>query len=132
VNEAPTRSGEIKQLGRDKLTHAIPQWLPGEKEILFVGREPGTIRAPIYAQDLIGGPARSNTPEGASSYCRISPDGKRLAIARGADRRTAIFPRDGGEPKSVRDSNPARLPAAWSSGGRFLNCARLGDVPVNI
>jgi hypothetical protein len=47
LNEAPARSGEIKQLGRDKLTHAIPQWLPGEKEILFVGREPGTIRAPM-------------------------------------------------------------------------------------
>ncbi|MGC1450258.1 MAG: protein kinase [Candidatus Sulfotelmatobacter sp.] len=129
--EVPTKSGEVKPLTHDQLIHGWAQWFPDESRILFHGKEPAHGQR-AYVQDLATGQPRAITPEGASSYFRLSPDGAQLAVAMGADYRTVVYPVSGGEPRPVVGLEPGEVPVAWSSDSRFLYCYRLGDLPVNI
>jgi eukaryotic-like serine/threonine-protein kinase len=131
LNEVPTKTGEVKRITHDQLAHGPSQWFPDEKRILFIGQEPGHGQR-AYVQDLAGGQPRAITPEGASFYYQLSPDGAQLAMAMGADYRTVVYPVSGGEPHPVVGLKPGDLPVTWSEDSRFLYCYRLGDVPVNL
>jgi len=131
VNEVPAKTGEIKPLIHDQLIHNGARWFPDEKRILFIGGEPA--HGPhAYVQDLPSGQPRAITPEGASVFYGISPDGRLLAIAMGADYRTMIYPVGGGDPRPVAGLQPGEVPVAWSPDGRFLYCHRVGDVPTEV
>ena len=129
--EVPTKIGEVKALTHDQIIHGPAQWFPDEKRILFSGQEPG--HGPrIYVQDLAGSQPRAVTPEGASFYNPLSPDGTQVAVAMGADYRTVIYPVGGGVPRPVAELKPGEVPVAWSPDGRFLYCYHLGDVPADV
>lgn len=131
LNEVPTNAYEVKPLIHDQLVHATPHWLPGEKEVLFIGKEQGHGQR-AYVQDVLRGKPKAVTPEGASLYYSLSPDGAQLAIAMGADYTTLIYSTRGGEPKSIPGLKPGEVPIAWSPDKRSLYCYRLGEVPTDI
>ena len=131
LNEVPTKTGQVKALTHDQVNHGLPQWFPDEKQIVFLGQEPG--RGPrVYVQDINGGAPRAVTPEGAGLNFRLSPDQTRVAVAMGTDFKITIYRVNGGDPQLVEGAEPGEVPAAWSPDGRFLYCYRLGSVPVNI
>ena len=129
--EVPTKTGDVKQLTHDRLLHGIAYWTPDEKQIVFLGQEPGHDQR-AYIHDLATGQARAITPEGTNSVGKLSPDGTQLAVSIGGDHKTIVYPINGGEPKPVPGLEPAEIPVGWSPDSRFLYCYRLGDVPVNI
>lgn len=131
LNEVPTKAYEVKPLIHDQLTHTTAHWFPDEKRVLFIGNETGHGQR-AYIQDLPVGQPRAITPEGASSYYRLSPDGTQLAMAMGAEYRTIIYPVNGDQPKPVPGLEPGDVPVAWSPDSRFLYCYRLGDVPADV
>lgn len=129
--EVPTKTGQTKQLTHDNLVHGWTQWLPGETGFLFLGQEPGHgTRA--YVQTVASGQARAITPEGATIYSRLSPDGSKLAIAMGGDYRTMIFPVNAGDPQPVAGLQAGEVPVTWSSDGLLLYCFRIGDLPLQV
>jgi Tol biopolymer transport system component len=131
LNEVPTKTGQVKVLTHDQIVHGPTQWFPDEKQILFLGQEPG--HGPrIYVQDVSGGAPRAITPEGAGLNFRLSPDETRLAVTMGTDFKIAIYPVSGGDPQSVAGVEAGEVPAAWSLDGRSLYCYRLGSVPVDV
>jgi eukaryotic-like serine/threonine-protein kinase len=131
LNEVPTKTGPVKALTHDQIAHGPTQWFPNEKQIAFLGQEPG--RGPrIYVQDVNGGAPRAVTPEGAGLNFRLSPDETRLAVTMGTDFTIAIYSVSGGDPQPVAGVEPGEVPAAWSPDGRFLYCYRLGSVPVEV
>jgi len=131
LNEVPTKTYEVKPLIHDQLIHTTPHWFPDEKRILFIGQEAGHGQR-AYVQDVAAGQPRAVTPEGATSYYRLSPDGTQLAMAMGADLRTVVYPVTGGEPKPVPGLQPEEVPVAWSQDDHFLYCYRLGEVPADV
>jgi len=77
------------------------------------------------------------TPEGASSYARLSPDGSLIAVAMGADYRTVVYPVvvcpvNGGEGRPVCGLEPGDIPVVWSNDNHSLYCYHLGGSPVDI
>jgi hypothetical protein len=128
LNEVPTGTGEVRPLTHDRLNHLNgAEWFPDEKRILFAAQEPGHV-VRFYLQDLPAGQPRAITPEGASLFYRLSPDGKQLAVAVDPDYRTLIFPTDGGESRPVPGIEAGEVPIAWTPDSRFLYCVSLGDV----
>jgi hypothetical protein len=131
LNQVPTRTGEVKQITHDQLTHTYPQWLPDETRIVFLGQEPGH-GGRFYVQDLEGGQPRPITPEGASSYAGLSHDGSLIAVAMGAEYKTVVYPVNGGEGRPVSGLEPGEIPVVWSDDNRSLYCYHLGGSPVDI
>jgi len=132
LNEVPTKSGEIKPLTHDHLIHFGAQWFPDEKRVLFLGQEDLSHGPRAYVQDLTTGQTRAITPEGASNYYRLSPNGEQLAVAMGAEYRTLVYPVNGGEPRPVPGLQASEVPVAWTPDNRFLYCYRLGETPANV
>ena len=129
--EVPTKAGEARLLPHDQLNHVGVHWFPDDKHILLVANEPG--HGPrAYVQDVGAGQARAITPEGASFYTTISPDGKQLAMAMGVDYKTMIFPVDSGDPVPVPGLSPGEVPVAWSQDGRYLYCYQIADTPATV
>jgi len=132
LNEVPTKSGEIKPLTHDQLIHWSAQWFPDEKRVLFLGQEDLSHASRAYVQDLMTGQTPAITPEGASNYYRLSPNGEQLAVAMGAEYRTSVYPVNGGKPRPVPGLQAGEVPVAWSPDNRFLYCYRLGETPANV
>ena len=63
LSEVPTRTGETKPLTHDRLFHAVPQWLPDGKRLLFIGNEPGSWRSCLHSRPCHG-PAAGNHARG--------------------------------------------------------------------
>ncbi len=111
----------------------LREWFPDEKQIVFLGQEPG--RGPrIYVQDVNGGAPRAITPEGAGLNFRVSPDGTRLAVAMGTD-----FEKGGVSGQRRRSASSLRaIERGRSTGGCGIPtaascmCYRMGSVPADI
>ena len=131
LNAVPTKTGEVKSLTHDQINHGPTQGFPDEKQIAFLGQEPGRGQR-IYVQDVNGGAPRAITPQGTGLNFRLSPDEKRFAVAMDTDFKIAIYPVSGGDSQSVAGIEAGEVPAAWSPDGRFLYCYRLGSVPVDV
>jgi dipeptidyl aminopeptidase/acylaminoacyl peptidase len=129
--EVPTKTGEVKTLTNDNLFHGMASWLPDQKYILFQGREPG-YGFRLYIEATSGGKPQPVTPEGASTYFRVSPDGKEVAVAMGTQYQTQLYPLDGGDPRSIPSLEPGEVPIVWSADGASLYCQKLGELPINI
>ena len=82
----------------------------------------------------MGGAPRPATAEGVQlvPYSHlISPDGRWFA-ATGSDRRVALFPTEGGDPRPVRGLAADELPCGWDTSGRVLYVYRPGDLPARV
>ena len=131
LTQVPAKTGEVKRLTNDELVHGISAWFPDQKKILFLGLQSGH-NARLYSLDIAEGKSRATTPEGASSYFRVSPDGEQIAVAMGSEYRTTLYSASGGEGRPVRAAEPGEVPVAWSADGRALFCQKLGQMPFDI
>jgi Tol biopolymer transport system component len=125
----PTGVGEMKQLKNDGLNHMSGVFLPDGKRFVFTGTEPGH-GARLYLESLDEGEAHAISMEGVASNV-LSPDGKFIA-ARAPDRKTYLFPVEGGEPKPVGGVQPDEFPTSWSSDGHSLFVITRGQIPAQV
>jgi Tol biopolymer transport system component len=114
----PTGPGEPKELSNSGFTGGAT-WFPDGKRVLLVAREAGRGLTRLYVQSLDGGKPRPISPEGVAGRIVISPDG-RLVAAVGPDRKIALYPVEGGEPRPVPGVAEGEVPLQWSADGRSL------------
>ncbi len=119
----PTGIGEPRPLPKDSINHdsVDAAFLPDGRRVVFTGSEPGHGRR-AWIEDLDGGKVRPITPEGVVGSV-LSPDGKWI-VSRGPDQKVAVYPVDGGPPRSVEGLDPNDQPLRWSEDQRFLFVAR--------
>jgi Tol biopolymer transport system component/predicted Ser/Thr protein kinase len=116
----PTGAGEARKV---PLGGARCQWakfFPDGRRILFSGSEPGRgIR--LYTVDLAGGKPRAITPEGVTVLQQdpFSPDGRSVAAV-GPDRRFAIYPVEGGEPRPIPGLERDDFVIRWTADGHSV------------
>src|SRR5262249_13545375 len=133
----PTGTGQVRSIdlpGIEAIGGA--QWFPGEQRILLWASKPGeAFRG--YVMDLPSGHPQPVTPPGVTaplftnaSHC-LSPDG-RLIAASGGERGLALYPVDGGNPRSVRGALEGDVPVAWVDAGRSLLVRQAGEVPSRV
>ncbi len=131
----PTGTGEPKPLKRQEIGSSYPAaWFPDGKRILFAGKEAGRgVR--FYVQSLEGGKPRPITPEGPAmgffSGVAISRDG-RFVAAVGPNRKAALFPVDGGEPRPIPAIADEEVPLRWSGDGRSLYVSKFRELPARV
>ena len=108
-------------------------FLPGGQQIVFAARE-GARGSKLYVQDLAGGSPRAVSAEGAlgeEAPISLSPDG-RLVASLGPDRRTRLFPLDGGAPRPVPGVEPGEIPIRFTQDGRLLYVLVARNRTVNV
>jgi len=127
----PTGAGEARHLER----FGIEQygygaaWLPNGKGIVFVGREKGRPMR-TFVQDLDGGQPRPVTPEGVTGYA-VSPDGK-LLLGRDTSEKKALYPLDGGEPRTVPGLEDEDKLIRWTDSADSVFIYRDRERPIRI
>jgi eukaryotic-like serine/threonine-protein kinase len=89
----PTGAGEPRSVTQDAIEHAFARFMPGDRQVIFYGYEPGK-KSRTYIQDLNGGSPRAITPEGVIGAI-VSPDGAWLP-ARNPDGTVSLYPVGGG------------------------------------
>lgn len=108
-------------------------WLPDSKSVLFGGSEPNHgLR--IYVLGLNGEKPRAVTPEGTNVALpgfAVTNDGKWVA-AIGPDHQCALYPLEGGAPRSVPNVAPGEFPLRFSPDDRFLYLWKRGDIPARV
>ena len=125
----PTGAGEAKVFPKDGVSVFAAVFLPGGKQVLVTGSEPG--HGPrLYVRDFAGGKPRAVSPEGYGGGL-ASPDGK-WATVRGPDRKRYLYPLSGGEPKPIPGLGPEDAPLQFSPDGRFLYIAATSEAPAQV
>ncbi|HWN44022.1 MAG TPA: protein kinase [Thermoanaerobaculia bacterium] len=118
----PTGAGEPRVLPPAPVGFRGAQWLPGGKQLLVLGTQPGQ-RDRIYLMDVGAKTARPVTRAGVRFWVS-SPDGSRIAVL-DADG-LKLYPTGGGEPRTP----PVVLsrkehPLQWRADGRALYMGRM-------
>ncbi len=113
----PTGAGEARQLTHDKVSYGRVRWLPGDKQLLASGIEPGH-GARDYLIDLASGDSRSITPEGVRGALP-SPDGRSTVVV-DATGKWQIWPIAGGTPQAVPSVTFKDNIVAWAPDGQSL------------
>jgi Tol biopolymer transport system component len=130
----PTGTGEHKQLPLEGVSpEQAAAWLPDSKQILFAASEQGH-GMKLYVQSIEGGKPKAITPEGMTTALpgfTVTPDGKFVA-AIGPDRKGALFPVDGGQPRAIAGLLDGEFPLKFAPDGRWLFVWKRGDVPARI
>jgi Tol biopolymer transport system component len=124
----PTGAGEPKLFPKDGVAVFGAGFMPGGKQILFTGSEPGH-GSRVYLRDFAGGKPRALTPEGYVGFL-VAPDGKSMMV-RGPDRKRYIYPLAGGEPVPIPGFDEGDAFDQLSADGRFLYTHRTAEVPLN-
>ena len=125
----PTKAGQPRTITHDEIDHAIGNWLPDGKRIIFAGSEPG--HAPrLWLQDLDGGKPKPIGPEGGVLFAVfISPDGKQV-IGQAADGKPALFPVDGGEPRIIPGHTADDRIVGFTGDGRSVYIQNIAGLPT--
>jgi eukaryotic-like serine/threonine-protein kinase len=125
----PTKAGQPRTITHDDIDHAIGNWLPDGKRIIFAGSEPG--HAPrLWLQDLDGGKPKPIGPEGGVLFAVfISPDGKQV-IGQAADGKPALFPVDGGEPRIIPGHSANDRIVGFTGDGRSVYIQNIAGLPT--
>jgi Tol biopolymer transport system component len=125
----PTKAGQPRTITHDKIDHAIGNWLPDGKRIIFAGSEPG--HAPrLWLQDLDGGKPKPIGPEGGVLFAVfISPDGKQV-IGQGADGKPSLLPVDGGEPRIIPGHTADDRIVGFTGDGRSVYIQNIAGLPT--
>jgi dipeptidyl aminopeptidase/acylaminoacyl peptidase len=127
----PTGAGEPRPLPRIDLNYQVASWFPDGQRILVSGNEPGR-GTRLFVQDISGGKPRPITPEGIDiRFNVVSPDGKSI-VARGPDRRIAIYPVEPGEPRVVSGFESEDVPLRWSADGSSIFVYRPSESPLRV
>jgi len=120
INLMPTGAGEARRLRLPGLRIYRVAWLPDQGHVVAQASDGGkTLRG--YVVDLKTERGRPFTPEGVRLHSAVSPDGKFVAGV-GADRRTYLFPLDGGPARSVEVNADERV-LGWASDAKSLYVA---------
>jgi len=112
----PTGAGEARQLTHDNVSYDGARYLPGGKQILVSGIEPGHgVRD--YLIEVSSGNSKPITPEGISGVI-LSPDGKKIAVT-GPDGRWAVWPLDGSGIQPI-PGDSKYYATSWTTDGTAL------------
>ena len=127
----PVRAGARREIDTPGIVPHEAIWIPNRERIVLTGNEPGRGRR-IYVQELSGGPPKPITPEGmGEAIGPISPDGK-WVVAQGGDQMSALYPLEGGEPKTIPGLSPDDRAVTWSPIGDNLYVYRRGELPCPV
>jgi len=120
----PTGAGEPRALPPLPMAVSRAQWLPGGKQLLIDGIEPGKGRR-VYAVDVGAKTARPLTPAGAAArVIATSPDGSRFATSSLTDG-VKIYSLTGDKPRGIPGVRPmGEEPVQWRADGRALYLGR--------
>jgi eukaryotic-like serine/threonine-protein kinase len=127
----PTGPGESRPLpinGFEFIRAAA--WFPDGERIVLAAAEAGQgLR--VFVQSIEGRPTPL-TPEGWDIHGEaVSPDGRRV-LAIGPVGEVAIWPVDGGEPRSIEGLGVNDIPAGWTADGRGVYVFRRGELPARV
>lgn len=129
----PTGAGEPRHPPPGTLRYYYDvRYFADGQSILISGNEEGRPRR-LFRQDLAGGVPHAVTPEGIETEYPIpSPDGR--WVAAGPNWREApyaLYPLDGGEPRSVPGLDKGEQPLRFDASGQRL-FVRSGNIPVRV
>jgi Tol biopolymer transport system component/predicted Ser/Thr protein kinase len=131
LNLLPTGPGEPKSLPTGGIYCQSAAWFPDGKRIVASCHEPGRGYR-LYVFEVSGGKPRVITPEGVSFiFTMVSSDGRSL-IARGPDRRIAVYPTEPGEPRPVPGLETDDEPLAWTPDGKGILVYRPSPPPLRV
>jgi WD40 repeat protein len=126
----PTGAGDARSLPRAEIEkYESASWLPDDKQVVFIGCEPGHGWR-TYLQDVDGGAPRSLTPEGVTGAF-VSPDGRFVACV-SPDRKLHAYPVESGEAVFVADLSPDEEVFRWTADGRSLYVGRTGGASLGV
>jgi Tol biopolymer transport system component len=129
INLLPSGAGETRRLQVPGLKIFRALWLPDQEHVVLSASDGGkSLRG--YVLDLKTAAVRPFTPVGVKLYPAVSRDGK-FAAGVGADRRTYLFPLDGGTAQSVAVHDDERV-LNWSSDQKSLYVAAPGETESSI
>ena len=128
----PTGVGDIRPIPpRGIGSYLAAKWFPDGKHVLFSGSEPGK-EVRCYKQDLEGGAPQPLALDGVVLRgLPISPDGRHLA-ATGPDRKIALYPLDGGEPRPAPGLGIGEVFIRWDKDGKSLFVFDTAELPGRI
>jgi Tol biopolymer transport system component len=128
----PTGPGEPGTIAREGIEeYVLARWTPDGKRIVFIGKQRGE-SARCYVQELAGGAPKKITSEDVEMRgLPVSPDGRWVACVR-SDRKTVLFPLEGGEPRPVVGVEPGEVLIRWSGDGASLFVYKAGQLPACI
>jgi hypothetical protein len=116
----PTGAGETRQLTHDNISYSAARYLPGGKQLLATGIEPGH-GARDYLIELSDGIAKPVTPEGVTGVI-VSPDGRKAAVT-GPDGEWGVWPLDGSGLRPIPGLNSKYYVFGWTLDGSSLYAA---------
>ena len=122
----PTGAGQPRAVTHDRIDHRNARFSPDGKSILFQGNTPGA--APRTWIQPIDGAPRAITPEHVMGTL-ITPDGRQV-LARNTDGAFALYPIDGGVPRSVPAILRGDRPIQFASDGKSVFVSTFGKVPA--
>jgi len=128
----PTGTGQAQTIDLGTLNYHWGNWLPNNRQILFIGSEPnhGTR---VYQMDVPHGQPRPITPEGVAVviYTRfVSPDGQ-LFLTVEADGSSAIRSIGGGEARPIQGLGEGEIAFGWTGDGKGVYAYR-PSVPARV
>ena len=128
----PTGVGEVRPIVTGGLIVRWGAWHPDGRSLLVTGNEPG--KGPgLYRVDVDTGRWSRISDREVSGFqeVRVSPDGTRI-VAQGADAEFAIFPVDGGEPRTLPGIPGRARVIGWTRDGGSLLYMLRGEVPAPV
>jgi hypothetical protein len=130
---ASTGAGESRTLEPGPIVHyARAVFVPSARSVVIAGSDSSDVPR-LYLQDVEGGPPRPITSEGvtlAKLGRPVAPDGRRV-VAYDPDGLPAIYPLDGGEPRTVPGLTEYDVPLAWTPDGREIIVAHYSDYALS-
>ena len=128
----PTGTGTSRVLPHASLEDVGPgTFLPDGKRIILIARRKGEAYR-SHIQDLAGGESRPLLSPGFYAPSRsVSPDGKWVAVVRGASEPMFLAPLDGGPPRPVPGS-VGEVSVGWTADGSRLFAFGYGNVPARL